>query len=393
MNIPILKRALIPIMVMLFTQCSSEPVRATFMKSYGGPMSDEGYSVEQTSDGGYIIVGSVFITTNTGQNIWLVKTDAYGDTLWTRHFGTYSQDRGRALRIASNGDYIFLGAIRIPPYRLLLTRTKRNGDLIWSKEVLEGDVDTESTLQVTRDGGAIIGAAVMGTDGYSDMGLIKTDANGDTLWTTSIGGFNLEEGTGVQETLDGGYLLIGYTESLGVGDGDIVLSKVDATGEYEWDQALVENGYQRANASLATADSGFILAGEIGIKNSPVESDMFLMKVNSTGEVMWMRTHGGDQFETAYSVQSTSDGGYILTGTTSSYGAGAGDVWLVKTDGEGFVQWTRTFGGENEDDGFSVRQTSDGGYIIAGQTQSFSQGFYDLFLIKTDEEGFAVSYR
>jgi hypothetical protein len=189
-------------------------------------------------------------------------------------------------------------------------------------------------VQETPDGGYII-AGVFGrfSATWGDVYLVKTDSLGDTLWTRTFGGADEEGGNAVELISDGGYVIAGFTDSFG-----------------------------------------------------PGFRDAYLIKTDSLGDSLWTKTHGGLAYDDAYSVQETSDGGYILTGSKTGSN-GIADVYLIKTNSSGDTLWTRMFGGGVYDRGNSVRETQDGGYIIAGQTFSFGSGQGEVYLIKTDGEG------
>jgi hypothetical protein len=171
----------------------------------------------------------------------------------------------------------------------------------------------------------------------------------------------------------------GYTASFGAGSDDIFLIKTDVNGNIIWAKTYGETGGDYASSVQQTSDDGYIVAGSM--------SDVFLIKTDANGNIIWAKTYGGTSWDYAYSVQQTSDGGYIVAGVTYSFGAGSWDIFLIKTDANGNVVWAKTYGGTSWDYAYSVQQTSDGGYIVAGWTDSFGAGYADIFLIKTNANG------
>jgi hypothetical protein len=215
--------------------------------------------------------------------------------------------------------------------------------------------------------------------GLDDIILIKTDANGNVQWAKTYGGISVDRAYSVQQTSDGGYIVAVRTWSF-VG---IILIKTDANGDIQWAKTY---GYDQASSVQQTSDGGYIVAGVTYLFGAGY-IDLFLIKTDANGNVQWAKTYGGTNNDWARSVQQTSDGGYIVAGETYSFGAGYYDIFLIKTDANGNVQWAKTYGGTSYDYAHSVQQTSDGGYIVAGYTQSFGAGWYDIILIKTDANG------
>jgi len=252
----------------------------------GASNNDYAEAVEQTSDGGYIVAG---YTTSFGagiQDVYLIKTDSLGDTLWTRTYGGGSSDLARAVQQTTDGGYI------------------------------------------------VVGETISFGAGSYDVYLIKTNSNGDTLWTRTYGGGTWDFGYAVEQTTDGGYIVTGYTRSFGAGLDDV-----------------------------------------------------YLIKTDSLGNMLWTKTYGGADFDHGYAVRQTTDSGYMVAGYTNSFGAGSYDVYLIKTNANGDTLWTKTYGGGGWDEAYAVRQTTDGGYIVAGYAGSFGAGAGDVYLIKTDANG------
>lgn len=246
--------------------------------------------------------------------------------------------------------------------------------------------DRAWSVQETSDGGYIIGGCTSFGVGRYDLWLIKTDGLGNKQWDKTFGGPQSDKvwsSNCLQQTSDGGYVIVGYTESFGNGGGtyDIWLIKTDALGNKQWDRTFGGPGNELGFGVRQTSDGGYVVVGVTA------NGEVWLIKTDNLGNKQWDRTFGGPLTDEGHCVQQTNDGGYIITGYTWSYGAGDYDVWLIKTDALGNKQWDKTFGGPLSDEGWSVQQTTDGGYIVAGTTYSFGVGWRAAWLIKTDSNG------
>jgi len=334
-----------------------------FNRTFGGAGDDGAYLVSPTSDGGYIISGHTTPNDSEFQDAWIIKTDAEGKEIWNKTFGGTGDEEAYSVRLTSDGGYILL-------------------------------VGTSSFSQEDED-----------------IWLIKTDAEGQVDWSKIFGGVNNDVGQSVQQTSDGGYILAGWTASSSAEIFDAWLIKTDSEGREVWNRTFGGSNADAAHSVMPTVDGGYILAGRTFSygKGNDWNSDAWLIKTNSQGDQLWHKTFGGTASDFAYSVHPLMEGGYILSGSTLSYGEGGSDAWLIKTDSEGNEIWNRTFGGTGEEMGFTALYSSDGGYIITASImesldavsidqvsqnqrpkESLHHGGEDVWLIKTDLEGRAL---
>lgn len=367
--------------VLLPAHSESSPI--TFERAYGGPGVDWGESVQQTTDGGYIVTGPYDLS-DSGP-AYLVKTDAHGDTLWTRTFGGAQRSAtGASARQTADGGYIFVANADSggsSPGGIWFMKTDAGGDTLWTR-TYAGDV--AEMVEQTADGGYVItgNTSYLGPDG-ADVLLMKTDSSGDLKWRKTWGGTGDDVGNSVQQTTDGGYVIAANTMSFGVGVQDIWLVKTDSVGDTLWTRTFGGSGYDYAGSAQQTLDGGYFVAGAT---TTPSDSPkVYLIKTDASGDTSWTRMIGGSIWPAGYAGGLTRDGGFIIVGFCQA--AGPPDVYLVRTDSNGDTLWTRSFGGPSLDMGYQVQQTADGGYVVCGETYSFGAGEADFYLIKTDENG------
>ncbi len=368
------------------TAFALEPGDTLWTRTYGGAESEYAYSVEQTTDGGYIFCGKTHYYGQSDDSVYLVKTDANGDPLWTRTYGGYWYECGNSVQQTTDGGYIITGwTLSFGPgwSDVYLVKTDASGDVLWTRAHGGEDGDEEGwSVRQTTDGGYIfVGNADSFGAGGQDVYIFKTDANGDSVWARTYGGSSNDFARCVQQTTDGGYIVVGTTLSFGAGSFDIYLLKIDANGDTLWTRTYGGEGFDHGKSVLQIADGGYIIAGSTSSFGAGL-SDVYLLKVDANGNTLWTRTYGGSDRDYGSSVHQTVDGGYIITGNTLSFGAGNYDVYVLKTDSNGDTVWTRTYGGSERDYGQSIQQTADGGYIAAGYTESFGAGRTDAWLLK-----------
>jgi TolB-like protein len=304
---------------------------------------------------------------------------------------SYSYVRASSVRQTSDGGYIVAGytnSFGAGYTDIILIKTDANGNIIWAKTYGGTGGDWAFSVQQTSDGGYIVAGETnsFGT-GSDDIILIKTDANGNIVWAKTYGGTGYDWVFSVQQTSDGGYIVTGSTYSFGAGYNDIILIKTDANGNIVWAKTYGGTSLDWVSSVQQTSDGGYIVTGSTYSFGAGYYTDIFLIKADANGNVIWAKTYRGTYDDYASSVQQTSDGGYIVSGSTNSFGAGSYDIFLMKTDANGNIIWAKTYGGTDDDYAYSVRQTSDGGYIVAGYTRSFGAGVFDIFLVKTYANG------
>ncbi len=367
-------------LVALFTEYAHAQV-VRFAKTYGGTYGEGASSVQQTSDGGYIVAGTTSSFGAGSNDFFLIKTNASGNVQWAKTYGGTGWDEAFSVQQTSDGGYIVAGntaSFGAGHNDFFLIKTNASGNVQWAKTYGETWGDFARSVQQTSDGGYIVAGSSGG------IFLVKTDANGNIRWAKTYGGSG--SASSVQQTSDGGYIVAGNTDSFGAGSYDAFLIKTNASGNVQWAKTYGGTGWDEAFSVQQTSDGGYIVAGNTASFGAG-GYEIFLIKTDANGNIIWAKTYGGTNNDYASSVQQTSDGGYIVAGNTASFGAGGYDAFLIKTDANGNIIWAKTYGGTNNEEAFSVRQTSDGGYILAGRTNSFGAGGYDVFLIKTDANG------
>jgi hypothetical protein len=350
-------------------------------KRYGGIDQDHGCYVQQTSDGGYILTGD---TKSFGMGLndaWLVKTNATGDTMWTKTYGGTEDDNSSCVRQTSDGGYIIFGeTVSYSPnyWKAWLIKTDEDGDTSWTKRIGGNRHYFIQSGQELYDGDYIfVGYTKASGAGQEDLWLVKTNPSGDTIWTNTFGGNDSDISYSLDQTDDAGYVIGAITKSFGAGNYDCWLIKTDSEGDTIWTKTYGGINNDRIYSVQQTSDHGFILAGatqSYGILNSYY--NLWLIKTDFSGDTIWTRTFGGVENELAKAVQQTSDGGYIVTGYSSS------GTWIIKIDSSGDTLWTKTLGWGN---GIHIEQTGDEGYIVL--VEDFNNlTLNDMYLVKLTPE-------
>jgi hypothetical protein len=352
-----------------------------FQKAYGGSARNWATSVKQTSDGGYIMTGIKNYAETVNEDIYLIKTDSYGDTIWTKIFGGTDDDYSNSVKQTNDGGYIIVGTTysfggNSDAY---LIKTDSFGNLEWSKTYGGGDFDAGTSIEQTNDGGYIL----LGSTNSFVFGawLLKLNMSGNIVWKKI---FQNTFPRCAKQTNDNGYIILGTIDSLAL-NGDVLLIKTNINGGIVWTKSIGGPRTEYPISIQQTNDKGYIIVGS-SWSFSSINAKKFLIKTDSLGNTLWSKIYGE---QNGTSVHQTPDNGYIISGTSGDLGANRTDACLIKTDSLGNVNWSKAFGSENYDNGTDAEPTSDGGYVLMGSFGMTNGGFVNekFYLIKTDQNG------
>jgi len=365
----------------------------TWQKKYGGNYYDAAYYVQQTKDGGYIAVGYTYSSGTSYADVYVVKVDTYGNKAWEKTYGGGYNDVAYCAQQTKDGGYIVAGSTfsTSSGYAdFYVLKLDSNGNKVWEKTYGGTYDDVANYIQQTSDGGYIVAGYTFSLgSGYADAYVVRIDAYGNRIWDRVYGGGYDDEIYCIQQAKDGGYIAVGSTYSKGSGYSDIYILKIDAYGNGMWDTVYSSTYDDIAYFVQQTVDGGYVVAGSTDFFGAGGRNvNVYVIKIDMYGNRVWERTYGGKYDDAVNCIQLTNDGGYILAGWTESFGAGGWDVYMIKTDAYGNKTWEKTYGGSYDDVGYFVQQTSDGGYIITGYTKSFdSTHAGDVYMIRTDATG------
>ncbi|UCH14355.1 MAG: hypothetical protein JSV22_14805 [Bacteroidales bacterium] len=384
-------------------------ITISWQKCFGGSSSEVAYSIQQTTDEGYII--AVYSSSNDGDvsgnhgsgDYWIVKLNSTGDIDWQKSLGGSSTDYAKSVQQTDDGGYIAAGSSYSNDGDVSgnhgssdywVVKLTAAGNIDWQKSLGGSNVDEATCIKQTADGGYIIAGDsrsndgdISGNHGNYDYWIVKLTPDGNIDWQKSFGGSNNDYARSIQQTDDEGYIIAGYSNSI---DGDVSgnhgsldywIVKMDSTGIIDWQKSLGGSNNERAMSIQKTYDGGYIIAGDSYSNDGDVSgnygsSDYWIVKLTSTGNIDWQKSFGGSNYDYAMSIQQSNDDGYIIAGRSNSDDGdisenhGNNDYWIVKLTSAGDLKWQKSFGGSEDDSAYSAKQTSDGGYIIAGDSFS-----------------------
>lgn len=416
-----------------------------WQKSFGGSSNDYAYSIQQATDG-YITVGrsasndgdvSGHYGTTSYHDAWIVKLNNNGGIQWQKSIGGSNYDEAWSVQRTTDGGYIIAGdsasndgnvTVNHGSYDYWVVKLDNNGNIQWQKSFGGSSVDIAYSVQQTTDGGYIVAGNSFSNDGdvighhgttaYGDFWILKLNSSGNIQWQKTLGGSHYDQATSIQQTTDAGYIIAGSSWST---DGDVTnnhgswdywVVKLDSSGNLQWQKSLGGSDYDNAQSVQQTTDGGYIIAGQSRSTDGDISGhhggsdnfDAWIVKLNGNGNLQWQKSLGGSR-DDGVVIRQTTDGGYIAAGASKSndgdvsghYGtSNYYDIWVVKLSANGIIQWQKSIGGSNDDGAYSILQTTDNGYVIAGYSASNdndatgNHGVYDYWVVKLTAEGLAT---
>lgn len=418
-----------------YTEVPGDLTDVAWTKNFGGTGDDSARSVIQTSDGGFAVLGmsnsvdgDLAFKNMPVNDYWLVKLDVDGKVQWQRTYGGSKDDQGQQIIQTSDGGYAVTGYAMSDDgdgshnegfHDNWILRLDASGNILWEKSFGYSGHDHSYDLVQTADGGffftGFLDVTSSNGEGSTDKSSLtahgvgefwgtKIDAQGNLQWRKYFGGSNNDRSFGVVNAHDGGYILAGASESNDFdisnpkGSYDFWVVKVDKNGNFVWERSFGGTGIDQAQDIAATPDGAYVIVGNTFSADTQVtknngQSDVWLIKIDDNGSLLWEKSFGGAAFDAAHSVRFAADGGFVVCGNSKSFDGdvsenfGENDIWVIKTDAQGNLEWEKSFGGLNLDFGYDAIAAEAGGVVLVGETASSdfpeiqSKGGIDMVVI------------
>jgi hypothetical protein len=411
-----------------------------WQKSFGGSDYENAYSIKQTSDGGFIVSGSTesndgdVSNNHGGMDCWVLKLDGLGSLMWQKTFGGSSDEKAYDIIETTDGGYIFIGRTFSNDNDVngnhgnedfWLVKLDNSGSISWQKTLGGSEGDYSASINQTDDNGFIVLGSSGSNDGdvndhigSLDYWLVKLDILGNISWGKSYGSAGVDGAECLQQTSDGGFIISGTTFG---NDGDVSgnhgwydgwIAKLNNMGDITWKKCLGGSDYDFIKSVQQTADGGYIVGAYTNSTDGDVNGnhgsneDYLVIKLDDHGNIVWQKCYGGSSFERLTSIRQTSEGGYIISGESNSNNDGdvsgnlgnGYDFWIVKINELGEMEWQKSLGGSNSwETAYSIEQTGDGGFIVAGSSASQdgdvtgNHGLSDFWLVKLESTSAQIS--
>ena len=447
-----MKKLLLSLLTLAFINTANAQVPViNWHDEIGGTGYEKATAVKPTTDGGYIISGYTNSTlpglvNKGGHDMLIIKLNSNGSVAWEKDYGGYYEDYANNIIQTPDGGYLVAGSTSSDDGDVTtvnnttdsnfrgefwILKLDASGNITWQKVYGGSTATFANAVCTTSDGGYMVagGTWYSGGDvgdgfGYQDMWVTKLTSTGDLMWQKCYGGGYHDGANAVLQTADGGYFLAGWTysgdlpgfhdDTTSAVSEDGYLVKTDDTGGLQWQKCIGSyEGMEEIAAAQNTADGNIILAGHAGFNSGDVTgnhgaNDFWMVKITTAGSILWQKCYGGSEHNEAYDVRQTLDGGYVLAGVANSNDSdvvgshGENEMWVVKTNGTGTLQWQVPLGCVNDDEGYAICQSADSSYVVAGLYGTvgpdvtgciFDTGYGDknLWIVKLGKDTTALS--
>ena len=408
-----------------------------WVKNFGGSGEETAQAIIATTDGGYAILGfsnsmdgDIVGKTTAVNDYWLLKLDAAGNLEWNKTYGGSKDDRGQSLAQTKDGGYILTGYAMSDDgdgsnnkgfHDNWILKLDASGQIEWEKSFGFSGHDHSYDIIQTQDGGfffiGFLDITAARADGYDEKGQFltrhgvgefwgtKIDAQGNVQWRKYFGGTNNDRAHAVVQSDDGGFVMAGFSESDDFdisdtrGSYDFWVVKIASTGDLVWERSLGGSGIEISYDIAKTTDNGYVITGntfsnDIDVSKNNGESDVWLIKLDDNGNLIWEKTFGGTEYDAAQGVFTSLDGGFLIVGNSKSSdldaisNMGENDIWILRANARGDLIWQQTFGGADLDYGFDVIENTDKSLLVVGESASTdfpnlqNKGMSDVIVIK-----------
>ena len=341
-------------------------------KTFGGTQWDYAKYIQQTLDGGYILTGYT-LSFGTDSDAWVVKLDGSGNVVWEKRYGGNVQDEAHYIQQTLDGGYILRGCYDCSTDNTWLLKLDSAGEIMWQKTYPR----TLNDLKQTRDGGYILAGTDDLSDSKIDFCVVKLDSNGTILWQQTYGSstwWRYEYAYSIQQTADDGYIVAGKDAVQGCSNcGNILMLKLDSSGTITWQRVI--SGRNPGAYSILQTEDGYIIAGYV--EGSTTSYDALVLKIYNNGDFSWQKAYGGNNYDYAFSIRPISDTNYLVAGRNSHTEA----MWLLEIDNRGAVVRQKMCETCNVN---CLEHTIEGGYVVVGTTSSFGVGMGDIIAFNLD---------
>ena len=387
---------------------------AQWAKTYGGKRNDRAWSAIQDADGNFVVAGTTESFGNGSKDMWILKLSSEGKILWQRTYGNGPYPESKAIDEAfsiestKDGRYIAAGTTTSGRYSSInYIKFKTDGAIQWQKwvppiiriparEIWQTTLESARCIRQSADGSFILVGQLQWLElhdfvhwRYSSPNVyaLKIDNQGVVRFRKVYGStYSGDSALSAAALPAGGYLISGRTALDERSNFDAFLLKINSWGDPVWSYFYGGARIDEAHDMALTEDGGCVLAGPTSSFGSG-GYDAWILKLDAAGQIQWQKAYGGPKDDYAHAIRKTRDGGYIVAGSTSSFGSGKEDAWVFKLDKDGNLVWEKTYGGKGSDGAWVVREIKPSGYLVAGKTAFYGAGGEDVLVLRLDKNG------